>query len=280
MNIVLVCINNFQEYILDNIKQLIRLGHLNIFVLTNEIFFQNFEPFLDKIKLINISELNDTFDYYSKTNIDKSFRNGFWALTSLRFFYIYDFMKKYNIEDIIHLENDVLIYHNCKNIINNFEKEYIYIPFDTFKRNIASIMYIPSHEKLKIILDNYDYSKNDMENFYFIKNKTNLIKTLPIFPKLSYNKNPEIDFVSENFDKFNYIFDAAAIGQYLGGIDPRNNPANTIGFVNETCVIKYNNFQFSWNIIDEIKKPSITINDTEYSIFNLHIHHKDLYNFI
>ena len=91
MNIVLVCINNFQEYILDNIQQLIKLQHENIYVLTNEKFFGLFDKFSEKIKLIGIETLPDSFNYYSKTNLDKSFRNGFWALTSLRFFYIYEF---------------------------------------------------------------------------------------------------------------------------------------------------------------------------------------------
>ena len=280
MNIVLVCINNFQEYILDNIKQLIRLNHENIYILTNKVFFHKFEEFTAKINLINIDELNENFNYYSKTHLDKNMRNGFWALTSLRFFYIYEFMKVYNIKDVIHLENDVLIYYNCSNIINNFEKEYLYIPFDTFKRNIASIMYIPSYELLKTILDNYDYSKNDMENFCLIKNKTNLIKTLPIFPKFNNIDNAEINFVSENFHKFSYIFDAAAMGQYLGGIDPRNDSSNTIGFVNETCVIKYNKFKFIWKEIQYIKRPFLQIDDIEYTIFNLHIHSKNLAKFI
>jgi hypothetical protein len=140
-------------------------------------------------------------------------------------------------------------------------------------------MYIPSHEIFKIVLDNYDFSKNDMANFSIIKNKTGLIKTLPIFPKNNSN-NKEIQFVSENYDKFNYIFDAAAMGQYLGGIDPRNNPNNTVGFINETCVIKYNNCKFTWATIDDIKRPFLKINDMHLRIFNLHIHHKDLNNFM
>jgi len=279
MNIVLVCINNFQTYILDNIKQLIKLQHENIYILTNEKFFSLFDTFSDKIKLINIDILPDSFNYYSKTSLDKSFRGGFWTLTSLRFFYIYEFMKKYDIKNVIHLENDVLLYYNCNNILNNFETQFIYLPFDTFTRNIASIMYIPSHEIFKIVLDNYNFSKNDMENFSNIKNKTHLIKTLPIFPK-NNSDNKEIQFVSENYDKFNYIFDAAAMGQYLGGVDPRNNPTNTVGFINETCVIKYNNFNFSWITIDDIKRPFLTVGNDTLRIFNLHIHHKDLNNFM
>ena len=47
----------------------------------------------------------------------------------------------------------------------------------------------------------------------------------------------EYNFISSNFDRFQYIFDAAAIGQYLGGIDPIHDKNDTSGFVNEICII-------------------------------------------
>jgi hypothetical protein len=53
MNIVLVCVDNFQEYILINIKQLIRLKHKNIFVITNMRFFNLFNEFKDDIVLVS-----------------------------------------------------------------------------------------------------------------------------------------------------------------------------------------------------------------------------------
>jgi hypothetical protein len=40
MNIVLTCVGNFQDYILDNIRQLIRLNHENIYVITNSELFE------------------------------------------------------------------------------------------------------------------------------------------------------------------------------------------------------------------------------------------------
>jgi hypothetical protein len=50
--------------------------------------------------------------------LNKSFRNGFWVNTSKRFFAIYEVMKKYNINHVLHIENDVLLY----NVMNyNFE---------------------------------------------------------------------------------------------------------------------------------------------------------------
>ena len=268
MNIVLVCLNNFQEYILINIEQLKKLGHDSIYVITNPELFHHFD---NKVKLINANELDETYHFYQKTNLNKSFRNGFWTLTSLRFFYIYEFMKKYNITDVAHLENDVLIYYNFNTL--SFDN-YIYIPFDSFQRNIASIMYIPSSDVFKQCLDHYDFTKNDMENFINIKNRTVLIQNLPIFPNIP--SSSEVNFVSTNYDMFNCIFDAAAMGQYLGGVDPRNDASNTVGFVNETCVIKYNQYTFIW----EDKKPFIIINNQKYKIFNLHIHSKNLVKFI
>lgn len=281
MNVVLVCVGNLQDYIFTNITQLLRLGHQNIFVLTNTNLLSNFVGYNSetRVKIINVDTLNDTFRYYEKTGLNKDFRGGFWALASMRFFYIYEFMEQYNIDDVIHMENDVVVYYNCEEITKKVGRQFVYIPFDSLNRNVASIMYIPSSSVFKRILDNYDYNLNDMENFSRIRSKANVIRNLPIFPS-NNSPNAEIQFVSENFGKFGYVFDAAAIGQYLGGVDPRNCAGDTRGFVNETCVIKYDQFNFIWENVNEMKKPFILINGMKFPVFNLHIHHKNLQDFV
>ena len=268
MNLILVSIGNFQPYIIDNIKQLIKLGIDNIYIITNKDFFEYFDICKNNIKLIDVCELNDSYNYFNNTNLDKTFRNGFWTFTSLRFFYIHSLIEKYNLNDCIHIENDVLLYYNINILEKLANKNYVYIPFDTYNRNIASIMYIPNHTIFKKLLDVYDLNKNDMENFAHIKLTTNLIKNFPIFPTYFCITQEEL-FVSENYDLFNYIFDAAAIGQYLGGVDPRNIPGDTRGFVNETCVIKYNKYNIYFKEVDFIKRPFIFINNKEFPIFNL-----------
>lgn len=275
-NIVLTCINNFQDYILINIKQLIRLGHKNIFVITNEKFFDNFNEYKKDIVLIDCDKLPKTFERVNNNSTD------FWHLTSSRFMYIYELMKRDNITNVFHMENDVLIYYNCATIMDSLDDN-LYLPFDSFKRNIASLVYIPNEKIYKEILNNYDFSKNDMENFAIIKEKTGFIQQFPIFHNNVVVDNVNADefkFVSANFGKFNYIFDAAAIGQYLGGVDPKNTAGDTTGFVNETCIIKYDKYKFEWKIIDGTKKPFIIIDNESYPIFNLHIHSKQLEKFV
>jgi len=279
MNLVLVCLNNFQEYIIENIKQLLLLNHTQIYIITNFHLFPNFKIFDSKINLINADLFKEKSYFEKNSNLDKSFRNGFWHLTSLRFFYIYEFMNQYNIDNVIHLENDVLIYYNINELNDKLDKKYLYIPFDSYKRNIASIMYIPNKNIFKNILDNYDLNENDMFNFGKIKENTNLIKNFPIFIKLN-NLSDEQLYVCENYDKFPFIFDAAAIGQYLGGVDPKNISGDSKGFINETCVIKYNNYKIIFEVIDEIKKPFLFINNIKVPIFNLHIHSKNLKEFM
>ena len=203
MHLVLTCINNFQEYILVNIKQLIRLGHKSIYVLTNAAFFRRFSDFSENITLVAIEDLTDSYNYNQNTQLDNQFRGGFWALTSARFFYLYEFMRSRDIENVIHLENDVLIYHNVDNILEmRIDKTKIYLPFDTFTRNIASIMFIPNHSIFKTVLDKYDFSKNDMGNFSVIQAQTGIIDNFPIFIN-DPNGSPEHQFVTKNFKQFN-----------------------------------------------------------------------------
>lgn len=279
MNLILVSIGNFQEYILDNIEQLIKLETKNIYVITNFEYFNYFNIYKNNINLISFESLDDTYNYFDNTSMDKSFRNGFWTYTSSRFFYIYSLMKKYELTDCIHIENDVLLYYNIDILEPKLNKTYLYVPFDTFKRNIASILYIPNANIFKNVLDNYDKTKNDMENFSNIKLNVNLIHNFPIFPNTYANTVEEL-FVSENYNNFNMIFDAAAIGQFLGGVDPRNIPNDTTGFINETCIIKYNKYNFIWEKHNDINRPFIIINDNKIPIFNLHIHSKNLIKFM
>jgi hypothetical protein len=278
-NILLTCINNFQDYILTNIKQLILLEHKSIYVITNLCFFEKFEKYKSYITLVSLEDLHDSYSYISSSHLDKEFRGGFSVLTSARFFYLYECMKKYNIQDVVHLENDVVLYYNCNSLLDKIDKNKVYIPFDSRERNIASIVYIPNHSVFKSVLDKYDLSQNDMFNFAKIQRLGDLIENFPIFIE-DLTQNEEYQYVTKNFGLFNYIFDAAAMGQYLGGVDPRNTPGDTRGFVNETCIVKYNKYSFDWKIIDNVRRPFILVNGTFYPIFNLHIHCKNLKNFV
>jgi hypothetical protein len=282
MNIVLVSIGNFQEYILSNIRQLLRLGHTSIYVIVNPEFIPYFNEFNEHVKCISVTSLRDEFNYYGYQHpaCNWHFRNGFNLHTSSRFFYLYAFIKQYNIQDVLHLENDVLVFHNSTLLKDKVDSEHIYVPIDCPNRAIASVVYIPRPDLLGEILSQYDVGRNDMENFsMLVRQFPTIFRTFPI-GSTSMAHTEEERLVTQNWEKFHIVFDAAAIGQYLGGVDPRNIPGDTTGFVNETCVIKYNQHEFSWMETDGIRRPYVIHEGVVMPIFNLHIHSKNLDKFM
>jgi hypothetical protein len=86
----------------------------------------------------------------------------------------------------------------------------------------------------------------------------------------------------KHFDQFGAIFDAAAIGQYLGGVDPRNaGGADTAGFINETCIFDPSGYQYRWRTDSQGRRVPCAIDEgREYRVNNLHIHSKDLERFV
>ena len=268
MEIVLVCIENFQDYITHNIENLLLFQNKNITVITENHFFKFF-----KDKNVNLIDLNSfSNSSINKFNLNKNFRNGFWIYTSYRFFVIYEYMKTFNKEKILHIENDVMCYVNVNKI--PFINDKINVTFDSPRKVVPGLVYIPKIELLKAFLDTYDFNQNDMVNFGKISETISI--SLPIIndDTITYTK------LNENYNIFESIFDAAAIGQYLGGIDRRNDPSDTRGYISDTCKVNYSKYTFHWKKENDLYCPYIKINDKFIKINNLHIHCKNLNNFM
>ena len=81
----------------------------DIVLISDENFRHKFVNF--KMEFISAESLIDNYN----ENMDKlnnTFRNGFWKLTSYRFNILHEYMFKYNVNNILHIENDVVLYKN------------------------------------------------------------------------------------------------------------------------------------------------------------------------
>jgi len=269
MKIVFVMLHNLQSYIFDNIQHLKNHDNMDITIITDK----KFSTLFKNVDVINIEDLIPNY-VNVVSRINNTFRNGFVQLTSYRFIAIYEYMKQHNINNIIHIENDVLIYKKIDKF-HNMNK--LLLTMDSKNRCIPGLMFIPNHEVLKKCLDIFNPYLIDMQNFsYCYHTLTDYVDTLPIF----IEDNNITKMITKNFKYYNAIFDAAAIGQYLGGVDPRNVAGDTKGFINETCVIDYSKYTFIWKKENNKNIPYIIVNHNEYPIVNLHIHCKNLIQFI
>lgn len=265
---------NFYDYINDCIYMLERYN-FKIHIIISKDLVNNLKS-NNLIVVIAEDYYDDRLKIYHNDMDD--FRDGFWKRTSSRFILIDNYVRRNKIKSFFHIENDILVFSDFKNIKNILEdkNEEMFIVLDSVNRCIPSVVYFKNSDitnKLsRFIIDNNDTV--DMYNlFRFYSLNKDIVANLPIISKELIINN--INF-NNYYSDLNSIFDGAAIGQYLGGIDPRNNSSNTIGFVNEQCIFNVSKYKYTW----DNGEPYMLLDNTMIKINNLHIHSKNLNIFI
>jgi hypothetical protein len=326
LNLVYVHIGKeLPECFLDNIYQMLLLNYsqLKVYILLddeliedvkhrvlslNTVYFKDNKPIGNQIQFIRNSLIEralencDSYKMYTnclkKFDLEK-FRSGFWISTTKRFFYIWALTHLFYIDKVFHIENDVVLYDSLNNVYNDLLKrigvsngliDQIVMVKDSPDRVIPSIMYIPDKES---IIKLVDYISVTLNNSNVFLNDMSLLAGYPYY----YTFNV---FPSQNQK---YLFDGAAIGQFIDGTDIRNLPNlppvdsprykmlkynnPTRGFVNETSIYKPDMTTFYKKLcnVDNVKIPlNIMLANTESVnsvniIPNVHVHSKQLYKF-
>ena len=269
MEIILIDTGVFQKYIHDNIRNLKAFGNYNITVITDKSLAKHFTD----VNVVFTEDLQ-LFNFDKRTKLEE----GFWANTSKRLFILYSYMNKFDKTNCIHIENDYLIYFKA----NDFDLEdKVWVTIDDGKRCIPGIVFIPDAKKLEPLIKNYNFEENDMVNMYnFYDKNRETVCCLPLFNDYTH------------FKKWNIIFDAASIGQYLGGIDTIHPGGGTPGYINPLLNVDCSKYVFYWkkeNISNckaiatvcntDLYIPAIKIDNELILIAGLHVHSKHLSNF-
>lgn len=235
--------------------------------------------------------------FRERTTLDKLSREGFWLHASERFLVLHDFMQYYQLTDVFHLENDTMLYANLEDLLPIFAEHYPHIGtvFDNDERCIPCFVYLRSSHASEAIArcfaEHAHQGINDMYVMGFLKNMPNSpIATLPIIipdyvaqyglqsPSGHRTHTPET--FTNNSERFNSLFDGAALGQFLGGIDPRNG-VSAPGFINESCLFNPSRLTYEWDCdVQGRRIPYAVLNGKKYRINTLHIHSKKLADFL
>ncbi len=272
--------------------------HARIILLSSEGGLQRFQALKEQANI----ELC-TYDALPKTPIHQEYQDlcaetsPFWRYTSERFLYLLDLMEAYSLENVFHLENDNMLYADLEPLLPHFQKQYpgVGATFDNDDRCIPGFVWIANCKAMRSLAAYF--AKNapkrlfDMEVIgnYRKEYSDQWIDALPIImPEYtsvyplespSHHTTTRPHSYSNHFEIFHAIFDAAAIGQFLGGLDPIH-ANNQPGFINESCLFNPFFLQYQW-ISDEQGRsvPHAIFQDHSYKIINLHIHSKRLQEF-
>lgn len=295
--------STFPSYLYDSVYQALLIHNkykidefdFKIYIITNTHFVENINETIRQFNLsgrlfvVPCEKLNMENEYLGLLPKElKEFRDGFWIHTTTRFLYISAFMERFGIDDVFHIESDVMIYENLNRIreklqLHGMDTKIVAVQ-DAPSRAICSFVFIPTRECAR-----------EYANYITVRLKTGKFLN-------------DMELMGEYTNKFHFpdspehplarqfgVYDACAIGQYLGGVDFRNIPSDQIkspfvnptrGFINETAIFKanravYMQSKMNGNLEFNGKKYITGLKEQSHldEIICLHIHSKQLYLF-
>jgi hypothetical protein len=247
----------------------------------------------EKLILVEIEKLSPTKDHLvfkqTSTLSDKP-QDGYLRYATERFFYIHELMLQYELTNVFQLETDNMLYADLEELLPIFVENYkgMGAVFDCPSRCIPSFVYFADASAAQSLTHFLTVlaktGKNDMQLLASYKNRygAETVDALPIISQEYLTDHPHSDHslsYSRHLELFQSVFDGAALGQYLGGTNAKNNTSGP-GFINETCIFNPSLLAHKWELDDRGRKvPFIVYRDKQYRVNNLHIHSKNLKTF-
>lgn len=202
--------------------------------------------------------------FLETSTIDSVHRQGFWKWACLRLFVLHDVMEYVRLRDVMHIEYDNLVYFDLAWFRAHLPDTARWAaPRLGPKRLLANVFFVRDPEPLRALLDFINSCSLENEMRYLSEFQA----TTSVYPLYELPVTPE----HPHFGAFDSIFDAAALGQCIGGVDPRNRSGNTVGFVNEDS--PWLDLQPSWITWNAQRQPVFR---TQCLVRNLHMHCKQL----
>lgn len=223
---------------------------------------------------------------------DDNFRGNFWRLTLERLIAFLQFHLDYQNIPILNLESDILLLPNAPLDLIAESQSPSWLRVDSH-RDVAALLFSPSHESSQWLLTQLieilesGVPVTDMTILRMMADKNpGRISLLPsLFEEENKSDNifePNLALQKKQISKrwpgtIPGIFDPAGIGMWLTGIDPRNQYGITSYFDKKSSLEigtyfdpSAGDYRFERNCL------FCKVGGIEYSIWNLHVHSKDL----
>ena len=269
------------QHLVDCVTKIRQLSNIDIHILTDS----NIAPNVKNVYIKNINSYDclnwlNQLDYF---NNDATF-GYLWKSSCFRMFYIKKYMEDLNLQNVLHFDNDVLLFEKPETIIELMVSninQYAITPHNE-EEVVMGMSFIKSYERMISLLDyiqkelfkgfvylhsTYSGYPNEMQ----LISRSNIYDTLPILPDCISSER-----YSKYFNQFNSVFDPSSYGQYLGGTFSEKKP----GWFGVHQEIGKHISDNKIKIIMENKKPYLIFQDQKIKINNLHIHSKQTGMFI
>lgn len=244
------------------------------------------------VRFIAIEDFYDSKDFIAAAShiwADHKFRSGFWLKSLERLFVLHQYMGFYDVGKVLHAELDQLVFQ-IQDLVSHLDSQNysgIFVPFHNELAAVASVLYVNDIKALASLLD---YSVGDLfypNEMYLIaqwaQQHRDMIFELPTVASYLHSRRdsvvPGVKLLT--IDEAGGLVDAAQIGQWVAGIDPKNVPVGTSPlnkFVDKSQKFLLSKeelesleFLLSDSVLLYVSTADLNIN---LRVFNLHIHSK------
>jgi hypothetical protein len=227
-------------------------------------------------------EIPEFLNLTKRLKHDATFMNGFWYLTIKRFYIIQEYLAYFPESPILHIESDVILLPNFPFDALETVDAQMAFPLVSETHAAASIFLLKDKE----ILDRFlrflgsgalDHSDTDMT---LLAKFARIEKEVSILPTLVPEESTELSPVynSEVPVLFNGVFDAATYGQFLFGVDPKNNLGIRKVFSSQPHHL-VNPSSFAYELDNKRQQTFLNITASsgkKVPLYNIHVHSKDI----
>lgn len=238
-------------------------------------------------------------------------KQGFWVYTTERFFYLEAAMRHLGLDRALHLESDNLIFFDVAEYEERFARLYkgLAAPFKNDDSCIPGVVYVGTlaaltglnasiarrvaHERrhrslvarLRSPRVRMGAPLNDMYLLASYRREVGEagfgpLPTLPAAYEVELRSRPTTEAIglaahAATHETLGMVFDAAAIGHYLMGLDRHFFPRAGISHLDPDALLDPRDFEFSLDKDEHGRiRPTMQRNGTRYPIGSIHNHSK------
>ena len=214
------------------------------------------------------------FDNHGTPNTTYPSPAGFWQKTCERIYYVMAHVYDNQYEKVFHFENDVLLYGKLRELEHLGEKVKITDMSPT--QSTFAFCYFPNAEQLINLCASFNYllTRGNAKLQEWVSDHISEMSLAKMV--LSTGGIQSFPTLPKNIQYGSLLFDPGSYGQFLGG----TNNGHSNGFTDPKHYIgQAINQGLEVGFVD--KKPYVLTKDKiYYQLFNLHIHSKNLGEFV
>lgn len=246
----------------------------------SKIFFcSDSKPSFKDLIHVDLKDLtSEHIKYVKELNYFNNNKNPLWETSLLRIYYLLTAAEYLKINNFIHFDTDVLVYKSFEELKKYFVNNKLNITPLNELFLIFGYSYISSINTYKLICEDIIKILEKIETYqakYYENKKVNEMLLL----NLAYLENPDNFNLLTTIPNKNssVLFDPVSYGQYISGIDKKNISKKTI---DEDHYVGREILRSGMKVMFKNKKPQISLEKNMYEIANLHVHKKNLKDYM